>query len=134
MRKFIISTLAAIILPAISYGADTIHEGYWEMVTTMKMPGMPIAMPPTKTKHCFSKDDVKDQKKTITTDKNCTVTEFKKSGNKMTWKMKCTGQNAGEFSGETVFKGDAYDSTMNMEAQGQTMNLKTKAKRLGNCP
>jgi len=134
MKKIVIVILSALVLPTISFATDTMREGYWELITTMEMPGMPMKMAPTKIKYCYTKEDVKDQKKSISTDKNCTVTDLKQSGNKVTWKMKCTGQNAGVFSGETVYKGDAYDSTMKMQTQGQTMNMKVNAKRLGNCP
>ena len=134
MKKITIIILTTLVLPATIFAADTMREGYWELITTMEMPGMPMKMEPTRMKHCYTKEDVKDQKKTITTDKNCTVTDLKQSGNKVTWKMKCTGQNAGVFSGETVYKGDAYDSNMKMETQGQTMKMHVKAKRLGNCP
>jgi hypothetical protein len=134
MKKITIIILTILVLPATIFAADTMREGYWELITTMEMPGMPMKMEPTRMKHCYTREDVKDQKKTITTDKNCTVTDLKQSGNKVTWKMKCTGQNAGVFSGETVYKGDAYDSNMKMETQGQTMKMHVKAKRLGNCP
>lgn len=134
MKKIVIVILSALVLPTISFATDTMREGYWELITTMEMPGMPMKMAPTKMKHCYTKEDVKDQKKSISTDKNCTITDLKQSGNKVTWKMKCTGQNAGVFSGETVYKGDSYDSTMKMQTQGQTMNMKVNAKRLGNCP
>lgn len=134
MNKNVFAVLAILSFPASGFAADTIHDGYWELTTTMEMPGMPLKMPPTKVKHCYSKEDVKNQKKMVTTDKNCTVTDLKQSGNKVTWKMKCTGEKAGTFSGETVYRGDAYDSTMKMQTQGQTMNMKVNAKRLGNCP
>lgn len=134
MKKTVITLLFALILPAASFAADTMREGYWELVTTMEMPGMPMKMAPTKINHCYTKEDVKDQKKTISTDKDCTVTDLKQSGNKVTWKMKCTGQKAGDFSGETVYKKDSYDSVMKMQSHGQTMNMNVKARRLGNCP
>ena len=134
MKKVVIVILFALALPVTSFAADMMRDGYWELISTMEMPGMPMKMAPTTIKHCYTKEDVKDQKKTITRDKNCTVTDLKQSGNKVTWKMKCTGKNAGEYSGETVYKGDAYDSTMKMQTQGQTMNMKVKAKRLGDCP
>lgn len=134
MRKNVIVILFALALPSSSFAADTMRDGYWELISTMEMPGMPMKMPPTKIKHCYTKEDVKDQKKAVTTDKNCTVTDLKQSGNKVTWKMKCTGKNAGTFSGETVFKGDSYDSTMKMQSQGQSMDMKVKARRLGECP
>jgi len=134
MGKIIVVIVSVLVLSTTCFAADSMRDGYWEMTTTMDIPGMPMKMAPTKVKHCYTKEDVKDQKKTINTDKNCTVTDFKQSGNKVTWKMKCTGQNAGTMSGETVFMGDAYDSTMKMQTQGQTMNMRVKAKRLGTCP
>ena len=134
MKKIAIAVLSTLVLPATIFAADTMREGYWELITTTEMPGMPMEIPPTKIKHCYTKEDVKDQRKTISTDKNCTITDFKQSGNKISWKMKCTGENSGVFSGETIFKTDAYDSTMKMQTQGQTMNMKVKARRLGNCP
>ncbi len=134
MRRIVIAVLCTLVLPAASFAADMMRDGYWQLTTTMDMPGMPMKMPPTVIKHCYTKEDVKDPKKTVNTDKNCTVTDLKQSGNKVTWKMKCTGKNAGDFSGETVFKGDSYDSTMKMQTQGSSMNMQVKGKRLGNCP
>ena len=134
MKKVVIVMLSALLLPATSFAANTMRDGYWEVVTTMDMPGMPMKMAPTRMKHCYSKEDVKDQKKSITTDKNCTVTDLKQSGNKVSWKMKCSGKSAGVFTGETVYHGDSYDSTMKMSMQGGVMNMKVKAKRLGSCP
>jgi hypothetical protein len=135
MKKIVINAVMfTLVLPATILAADTMREGKWELITTMEMQGMPMKMPPTKIEHCYTKEDVKDQKKAITTDKNCTVTDLKQSGNKVTWKMKCTGKTPGDFSGETVFKGDSYNSIMKMVAEGQTMNMNVKAKRLGNCP
>ena len=134
MKQMLIIILSLITIPVTVCAADTMREGNWELITTMDMPGMPIKIPPSRIEHCYSKDDVKDQKKTISTDKNCTVTDLKQSGKKIVWKMVCTGKNAGVFSGETLYKGDAYDSTMKMETEGQTMNMKVKAKRLGKCP
>ena len=134
MKKIAVVVLSALLIPAAGFAGETMREGYWELTTTMEMPGLPMMVPPTKVKHCYTKEDVKDQKKTISTDKNCTVTDLKQSGNKVTWKMTCTGENSGVFTGETVYKSDAYDSTMKMQTQGQTMNMKVKGKRLGNCP
>jgi len=133
VRRIVTAILCAMMLPVVAHASDAMRDGYWELVTAMEMPGMPN-MAPTRMKHCYTKEDVKDQKKSITTDKNCTVTDLKQSGNKVRWKMRCTGQSAGDFSGETVYMADAYDSSMKMQTQGQTMNIKVKAKRLGNCP
>jgi hypothetical protein len=135
--RVVIAVLAVVAFPSALLAAGGMREGLWEITSSMDMPGMPMKMAPTKTKHCYTKEDVKDQKKTVTTDKNCTVTDFKTSGNKMTWKMKCTGQSAGTFSGETTFSADSYDAIMKMQSdasQGRTMTMKMKAKRIGACP
>jgi hypothetical protein len=131
-----ITVLFTLALPITGFANETtnMREGYWEMITSMDLPGSPVKMAPTSMKHCFTKEDVKDQKKSITTDRNCTVSDLKQSGNKVTWKMKCTGKSAGVFNGETVYKSDSFDTAMRMETQGQTMNMKIRAKRLGNCP
>jgi hypothetical protein len=117
--------------------AEGIRPGMWEITSTMDMPGMPMKMPPTTVKHCYTNEDVKDQKKMVNRDKDCTITDFKSSGSKVTWKMKCTGQHPGTFSGETTFAADSYDSSMKMESaggKGSSMNMKVKGKRVGNCP
>lgn len=136
-RMSLCAVVFSILLPAAVYAAEGIRPGMWEITSTMDMPGMPMKMPPTSVKHCYTKDEVKDQKKMINRDKDCTVTDLKSSGNKVAWKMKCTGKNPGTFSGETVFSGDSYESSMTMESEGgkgSTVNMKVKGKRVGNCP
>jgi hypothetical protein len=133
MKKAIVAALCMMAVPAVSLAADGIRDGQWEMTTQMEMPGMPVKMKPAVMRHCYSKNDVLDQKKIISRDKNCTITDMKKTGNKMIWAMKCTGQNAGTMNGETVFTPDSYTSTMHMKTQGRKVTMKVKGKRLGDC-
>jgi hypothetical protein len=137
MKKMsVLAVVVLVLLPAAVPAAGGIRPGMWEITSAMELPGMPMGMPPTTVKHCYTADDVKDEKKMISRDKNCTVTDFKRSGNKVAWKMKCTGKNAGTFTGESVFSGDSYTSAMKMESEGKgrTMNMKVNGKRVGNCP
>lgn len=131
--KHVLLALAVVSMPGSVMAAGGMREGMWEMTSKMEMPDMPMEMPATTVKRCFTKEDVKDQKKAITRDKDCTVTKHEASGNKTTWEMKCTGQNAGTFSGESVFSGDSYKSTMKMTSDGESMTIKTTGKRIGNC-
>ncbi len=134
--KHVLAVLVLVSLPSAVLAANGIREGMWEITSSMEMPGMPMAMPATTIKHCYTKEDVKDQKKVISRDKDCTVTDLRSSGNKVSWKMVCTGKNAGKFSGETVFSGDSYDSVMHMQSEGGkggAMTIKAKGKRVGNC-
>ena len=133
MKKVLVAVLVVLLVPAVSFAAKTMQEGLWELTTQMEMPGMPMKMPPTVMKHCYTKSDVSDQKKIISRDKNCTVTDLKTSANKVTWKLKCTGENAATMTGETVFDSNSYTSVMNMNSHGQKMTMKVKGKRLGNC-
>ena len=133
----VIAVAVLVLLPAAVPAADGIRPGMWEITSAMEVPGMPMGMPPTTVKHCYTKEEVKDEKKMISRDKDCTVTDFKRSGSKVAWKMKCTGKNSGTFSGESVFSGDSYTSAMKMETEGnkgRTMNMKVNGKRTGNCP
>jgi len=138
MKKISVLAVAVLVLlPAAIPAADGIQPGMWEITSAMEVPGMPMSMPPTTVKHCYTKEDVKDEKKMISRDENCTVTDFKRTGSKVVWKMKCTGKNAGTFTGESVFSGDSYTTAMKMESEGgngRTMNMKVNGKRTGNCP
>lgn len=135
MKRTAIFVLGALLLLSPSvFAADSIREGYWEITSQTEMPGMPMKIPANTIKHCYSKEDVKDQKKVIAREKNCTLTDYRVVGNKVTWAMKCTGQNAGTFTGETVFSADAYNSIMKMKSQGHNMTVKVKGKRVGECP
>jgi hypothetical protein len=133
MKKKLVAVLVVLLVPAVSFAAKTMQEGLWELTSQMEMPGMPMKMPPTVMKHCYTKSDVSDQRKIISRDKNCTVTDLKTSANKVSWKMKCTGENAATMTGETVFNSDSYTSMMKMNSHGQKMSMKVKGKRLGNC-
>lgn len=107
------------------------RDGLWELTTTMEMSGM--KMPPQKMTHCYTKEDVKDQKKMVNNNKDCKVTDLTSSGNKVKWKMKCTGANAGTFTGETIFNGDNYNSAMKMQSEGMVMDMQVAGKRIGAC-
>ena len=135
MKGTAVFVLGAVLLVSTgAFAADSIREGYWEITSQTEMPGMPMKIPANTIKHCYSKEDVKDQKKVIARDKNCTMTDYRVAGNKVIWAMKCTGQNAGTFNGETIFSQDSYASTMKMKSQGHAMTVKVKAKRIGECP
>ncbi len=133
-KSCLVLVVAMLSVPAMLFAADPITEGLWEITTQTEMPGMPMAIPPNTIKQCYTKEDVKDQKKVIARDKNCTLTDYKVSGNKVVWAMKCTGENSGTFNGETIFSSNAYNSTMKMNTQGHSMTVKVKGKRIGNCP
>jgi len=135
LKMLAVAAVAGLLGSSYCIAAEGIRDGLWEVTTSMEMPGMPAKMKPTSMKHCYSKEDVKDQKKVVAgKNKDCSVSDYAVSGNKVTWKMKCTGQSAGTYSGETVFGKDSYNSIMKMKTQGHVMTMKMAGKRVGNCP
>src|SRR5512146_2404759 len=96
-RKSLCGTLlASLLLPALVLAAaPAMKEGMWEITTTTVMPDMPFQMPPVTVKHCYTREELKEQNYVPQQDDKCKVTESKLSGNKFTWKVVCTGESKG---------------------------------------
>lgn len=132
--RTVVTLLCILTVPIAASAAQPMRDGLWEIRSQVEMPGMPMKVPPTVVKHCYSKDEVRDQKRVIARDKNCTVTDLKTSGNRVSWAMKCTGEQAATMTGETQFAGDSYTSVMQMKSAGHAMTTNVKARRVGSCP
>src|SRR3989338_7629472 len=101
--KNLAKVLLAVYGVAVSFGAwpaQLMHEGLWEISTKMEMPNMPQmpkgmpGMGETTMKHCYRKEDVRDDKKIVPqgqNDGNCTVKNVNVSGNKVAWEVQCKG-------------------------------------------
>jgi hypothetical protein len=113
------------------------RDGQWEVKTEMEMPGMPMKMPAMTTTQCITKEQVEDPQRSVPqgrgTPNNCKVFNYKVSGNKVSWSMKCEGPEAMSGTGEITYGDNTYDGVMKMERQGQTMTMKYTGKRLGDC-
>jgi hypothetical protein len=133
--KKVLATLAVLALPAVALGADAgMSEGLWEISASMDVPGMPFKLPPQKVQHCYTKEELAKTDGVPEQQKDCKMVENKKVGNKVTWKVVCTGKNKGKGEGEIVFtSATSYDGWMKFDADGQVMTTKYTAKRLGDC-
>jgi uncharacterized protein DUF3617 len=115
------------------------QDGRWEVKMEMEMAGMPARMPPMTTTQCITPEEAKDPKKAMPQaggrggPENCTVSDYKVAGSKVTWTMACTGADAMTGTGEFVYAGDTYTGTMKMNRAGQVMTMKYSGKRLGDC-
>lgn len=104
------------------------REGRWETQMQMQMPGM--SMPATKTASCITKEQLKDPSKTVPSSApGCTMSDYKVTGNKTTWKSVCKDS---EGTGEMVFKGDTYEGQISITKPHQ-MTMKISGKRIGDC-
>jgi hypothetical protein len=63
-------------------------DGNWEVTMQVEVEGMP-AMPAKTMTQCVSKEDVADPQKPLLgrTSGNCTVSDHKVEGNKVSWSM-----------------------------------------------
>ena len=114
------------------------RDGRWEVKTEMEMPGMPMKMPAMTTTQCITKEQAEDPQRSVPQGRgapnNCKVSDYKVTGNKVTWSMKCEGPDAMSGTGEITYGENTYDGVMKMVREGQTMTMKYTGKRLGDCP
>jgi len=130
------AVIAVFLLPSVSFAADSpMKPGLWEITTKMEMPGVPYQIPPTKSTHCYTAEEIAKQQGAVPEQKgDCAVTDLKRSGNKTTWKVVCKGENPGQGEGEIVFQDPAsYAGKMKFEAQGMTISSKYSGRRVGDC-
>jgi len=103
----------------------------WEMTTTMEIPGMPFAMPPTIRRQCLQDQAVpfRDNE-----DQNCRVVNKEKSGDTMNWKLVCDGPDGrSEMTGVTKYTGDTMDTKIQVKGGQGEMSIHTTGKKLGPC-
>ena len=114
------------------------RDGRWEVKTEMEMPGMPMKMPAMTTTQCITREQADDPQRSVPQGRgapnNCKVSDYKVTGNKVTWSMKCEGPEAMSGTGEITYGDNTYDGVMKMVREGQTMTMKYTGKRLGDCP
>jgi len=141
MKKRII--LAVVLTAMFLYGTFVfagvnLHEGLWEITTTLEIPGMPMKIPPQIHTKCLTeKDMVKDMvPKKEDQDKNCKITDTNIKGDTVTWTVKCQGEDAAEITGKTTYSGDTLEGTITIISDdpnvGKIINHIT-GKRIGDC-
>ncbi len=130
LDRLALAALALALLPSAARAGDTEPGTYWEQTVEMQMQGM--SMPAQSQKVCLPKAGISEPPKPGPgNDKSCEMTDVKRDGPKMTWKMKCTGKNAMTGEGELVSSKDGYTGKMDMHMAQGDMTMKMKGKLLG---
>ena len=114
------------------------RPGRWEVTMQMEMPNVPVQMPAMKNTRCVTQQEIDSPNKGLPSGPNknpneCKISDYKVSGNTVTWTMACTGQPPTSGNGELRFTGDAYEGLVKMMMDQQTMTMKMSGKRLGDC-
>jgi hypothetical protein len=102
----------------------------WSMTTSMEMEGM--KMPGRAQQVCTKQGETRAED--LQQDKNCKVTEQRRDGNKFTWKIVCTGEEAMTGTGEMTRNRDTMSGLMVMRSKGgETIKIAYSGKRTGTC-
>ena len=127
-----VAVLIAALLASLSASAQG-KDDLWEISSKMEMPGMPMTMPAQVNRVCVGKNH-KDEDLVPKRD-NCRVVDSKRTGNRLTYKMECTGNEPSTIVGDLTFGNNAYDGQMRMTMTrtGDTMNMAVSGKRVGDC-
>ena len=103
----------------------------WEVTTRMSMEGMPMQMPPRTSRNCSTKEWTEPPPGGLG---QCSNTEFKRDGNKVTWKTSCSGPPAMTGIGEITRDGDsAYTGSIRFSSSDGNMTINLAGRRVGAC-
>lgn len=127
MRNIFLCMLGlAVASSALAAGSDEL----WDMTAKMEMPGMPMAMPAMKSKTCIPKNGAYAPKQD---NQDCQESDVRVSGNTIRWKMRCTGKEPMEGSGEMTRTADMLKGTIKINSRQGEMTQILDGKRIGTC-
>ena len=137
MNKTVNSLLAGLIGVCASLSVAAAPGELWEITSKMEMEGMPMAMPAQTQQACLPKDKKPDSMVPKNESSDCKMTEQKQVGNKMSFKMVCSGKDPMTGSGEITSSGNTYSGKMQISGkmEGESIDMKQSfsGKKLGSC-
>jgi len=127
-----LALLELILAPLPARPAERVQPGLWEVTATVELPGAATPAPPSTQTECLSQHDVDAELVPELAKGGCRVTDARRSGDRVTWKLDCGALGKGE--GEVVYQGPtAYQGWMRLETGGTTVRTTIRAKRVGGC-
>jgi hypothetical protein len=144
MMRNAVAVAAIFAVSVAALAQDPRRDGRWEMTTTMEMAGVPQKMAPMTVTQCITKEQASDPQKLLQPppqrggqQSDCKMTDYKSSGNKITYSMKCTTPQEMTMQGEVTYGEGTMSAVMKstLARGGQTMEMTTRTtgKRLGDC-
>ena len=137
MRRF--SAYVVVVLAILTIAVPTFAEhpqkpGKWQIKMQMDIPNMPIKMPPVTFDACVTEEDLKDPQKSVPADpKNpCKISDYAIDGNTVTYTMECPKTKM-KGKGEITYTGESFNSTVNLDVDGQEMTAKYTGTWKGEC-
>jgi hypothetical protein len=107
----------------------------YEVTVKMEMAGMPMQMPTMTQRNCVKKGG--SDADLVPHQENCKVADTKRTGNRMTFAIACTGRDAMKGTGDFTFAGDSYSGQIRlmgkMENEDVQMTQAITGRRIGAC-
>jgi hypothetical protein len=126
-----VAALAAAPAVVRAQGADDLYE----VTVKMEMAGMPMAMPAMTQRRCVKKGSGDGD--IVPRQDNCKVTDAKRTGNRLTFAMACSGRDAMTGTGDFTYAGDGYAGTIRMQGKMEGMDMamtqSVTGRRVGGC-
>lgn len=132
LATLLLSVVCALTFVGPAAAAEPKVGDEWEMRTTMEMPGMPYAIPPTVVHQCIeNKEAVPYQGKK---GERCVTIYKNLSGNALNWQVVCNGKDGKmELTGISIYNGDTMDSKIKAKSKRGDMSMHMTGKKLGVC-
>ncbi len=133
--------LCAVLLPAPVSAAETLQAGLWQLTSKRERDGVTTERPPVT--RCITPEQAKDMPRQSPPDMaknpNCSTSDFKHSGNTVSWHMQCTGTPAVDTGVEyTVADPQHYaatfKTTVTLGKSTTSSVLHVQGTRTGECP
>ena len=137
MKSLLASTFLVVVTVIAVVAQSPMRPGQWESTMQMQMPGMP--MPEMKSSRCITPEQLQKDPASglpngaMDRSSACKVSDYKQTGNTVSWKMACAGEQAMSGEGELTFAGDTYTGAIKMVMPQGAMIMKMSGKRLGDC-
>lgn len=129
---------ASFFLAALAHAEPNLKDGMWEISTKLEMPGMPMAIPPTKHTQCLTAKEAIPQQQ-MKNNNDCKMTSVKSEGDSISWVLQCrTKDGVLDGSGKVTYRGDSMDGSMTMgikDAKQSSMQMiyRMSGKYIGAC-
>lgn len=123
---------AAFSILALMAAAEERPGNLWETTSQTIMPGMPFSPPPNTAKLCTAREWT--QPPPPPPGQSCTVSNFQRSDNTVTWDTQCTGKMEMSGHGEITFtSADSYAGTIQFAAEGMNVTVNLSGTKIGEC-
>jgi len=111
-------------------------EGLWEISADIKIPGMPVSIPPMTQRQCITREDLTEvMNQAEQGDQDCRTANLAISDNRVIYDIECgAGASATRGHAEFTYAGDRMQGIMKISGpQGMETTTRFTGRRVGDC-